>query len=295
MKNLARIFVASFMIICFLQNGHAAFYYSDTRSTSAGELVSDDAWAGGAQVTFTVQQRTDGKWSYTYTFTDLQGRPLQNAQFLKIEASNVAGANYYYASGSNSRPLTLITQDPGFHLWDTSSQNAARDTNHYMAAGSAYASHLRVGGNADEARASAEIANQVRELSDGSITIISSQAPMWGSFYLRGPSGSSNGPPELLNRGFNGGVFQTVGATLVVIPGSCDRYGRNCQYTYSSYYGSVGSAPVLDPNDLDDPNARYWILVPDSRTDLNNTPIPAAVWLFGSGLIGLIGFRRFRR
>jgi hypothetical protein len=30
------------------------------------------------------------------------------------------------------------------------------------------------------------------------------------------------------------------------------------------------------------------------RTELSPVPIPGAVWLFGSGLVGLIGFRKKR-
>ncbi|MCK4704384.1 MAG: VPLPA-CTERM sorting domain-containing protein, partial [Gammaproteobacteria bacterium] len=33
-------------------------------------------------------------------------------------------------------------------------------------------------------------------------------------------------------------------------------------------------------------------LVPYMRMDVQAVPVPAAIWLFGSGLIGLVGFAR---
>ncbi len=265
MKNVTRIFITILLILAFLQAGYAEIF-SGTRSTAAGTLVADDAWStSGVVVTFTVEQKSDG-WHYVYTFKNNSGQNLTGSQFLKLETSNVSGSSYYLVTSTGSMSLSAITTDPGFHLWDA----PASDPSYF-----AYDPHLKIGGNRTEAQQDPIVAAQVRELSDGSIEIISSQAPMWGDFYLRGPSGSAAGPPEVLNRGFEEGVFPRPSGGM---------------------YGSVGSAPAFDPTvAMTDSSVRYWILVPDTRRDLTETPVPAAFWLLGSGLLGLIGFRKFRK
>jgi hypothetical protein len=53
--------------------------------------------------------------------------------------------------------------------------------------------------------------------------------------------------------------------------------------------GSVGDDIVSAVSGIDYTNAVVKI------TGANSVPIPAAAWLLGSGLIGLIGLRRFRK
>lgn len=268
MRSGIRFFLALCFVACLFQTGHADLYsFTGQLSTAQGELVTDSGWsANGVVLTFEVNQLSDGKWSYKYTFTTNSEAPLSvglanpgsgQKPFLKLLTSNVAGSTYSLVTSNGTVPMSVITNDPGFTLWNDTT--AGR----FMA----YEPHLKVGGDTDTIGIAA--------ISDGVVEIISSQAPMWGEFYLRGYSISgANTQPEVVNRGLNDGVFPSPSG--------------------GSWYGSVGGAPVFDP-DAYNPNATmYWILVPDTRTNFN-TPIPAAAWLLGSGLIGLIGLRRFRK
>ena len=66
------------------------------------------------------------------------------------------------------------------------------------------------------------------------------------------------------------------------------------QHVISIYTGAGGSAKATypyDPNTAVEPTALYA-----SAYRPTPTPVPAAVWLFGSGLLGLVGIRRkFRK
>ena len=65
-----------------------------------------------------------------------------------------------------------------------------------------------------------------------------------------------------------------------------------------SFWDATGTAPVLtnDPNGfaatVDLGAAGIAVNDLSSQTDATTTPIPAAAWLLGSGLMGLFGVRR---
>jgi hypothetical protein len=59
-------------------------------------------------------------------------------------------------------------------------------------------------------------------------------------------------------------------------------YSGQKQYAYNSMFGSDTNAPIGNGNN------GGWVLVPDTTV----VPIPSAVWLLSSGLIGLVGLRR---
>lgn len=270
MKSAVRFFVAVCFVLCLFQTGHADLYsFSGTLSTDQGELVTDSGWSGsGVVLNFQVNQLESGLWSYKYTFTTTSGNPLTiglanptsgQKPFLKLQTSDVDGSTYSLVTANGSVSMNVIKGDIGVTLW-----------NNTVAGRFLSDPHLKVGGDTDTAG--------IAEVSDGIVEIISSQAPMWGDFYLRGysPGGVANTQPEVVNKGFNEGVF----------PDPTNPNGP--------WYGSVGGVPVFDPDTFNPNNPMYWILVPDTRTNFN-TPLPAAVWLLGTGLIGLIGFRRFRK
>lgn len=120
------------------------------------------------------------------------------------------------------------------------------------------------------------VSGTTNALADGRITIVSSQAPMWGSFYIRGDALNDNSS-EVVNRGFNGGVFPMPTNT-------------------GSLFASVGGAPLFDLyalNHMNDASYRYWIPVPDSNTSV--VPIPSALLHLGSGFLGLMGVGRIQK
>jgi hypothetical protein len=63
-------------------------------------------------------------------------------------------------------------------------------------------------------------------------------------------------------------------------------------YTYSNPNGGVSSPNVIG---WTTPTATTGYTVTGYGTDASPTPIPAAVWLFGSGLMGLVGLKRRSR
>ena len=58
-------------------------------------------------------------------------------------------------------------------------------------------------------------------------------------------------------------------------------------YTFIVYEGYQGTSDISNTTSAD--YARGWAV---HSGDVSAVPVPAAVWLFGSGLIGLIGFAR---
>ncbi len=226
----------------------SADMYSGTRSTAySGQLVTDDAWTAstkrytdpsGFRITFSAEQTGD-LWYYTYTFKDQDGSPLDPSitRFFKLQVSSVAGATYGYISDATGNVVSLTPEYGGFHLWDA----PASDPSYYM-------NFIMYGDDRDSTGAG--------ELADGRITIVSSQAPMWGSFYARG----SDGPSEATNQGFLDSAVWDSGLG---------------GYTVSSGFAFDSMLSCNDPSVL------AWILVPDTMTVV---PVPAAVLL---GLLGL--------
>jgi hypothetical protein len=283
MKTTAKFFAVWVLVFFFVQTGFADIY-SGTRSTSvSGQLQSDDAWDtshGGFQVTYSVTEVTNPSlkaqgynWQYTYTFRNASGdtSTLSPAitKFLKIEVSNVSGSKFAYISdgsttGYSAGSVVALApiNDIGFHIWD-----APADAPYY----DMY--HIKIGTTNDTAP----------ELNDNTVTILSSQAPKWGSFYARGTSNAegTSGPAEALNQGF---LTSMSGLKTGV---------RSDGTTYEYYEYDPSKAPAFSPLNLENPAAKAFILVPDSSTTI--TPIPAAAWLLGSGLIGLAGLRRLKK
>jgi len=58
-------------------------------------------------------------------------------------------------------------------------------------------------------------------------------------------------------------------------------------YVYNTGFGSDTNAPISNGNALADGKA--WLLVSDTETVV---PIPGALWLLCSGLLGLVAVRR---
>jgi hypothetical protein len=237
MKHRTIICLAALLVLCFLRAGYAGPYYAGFRSTAnLGQLVTDDGWAdwGGFKLTFSAELKSDTLkyWKYTYTFSNANGSPLDPKieKFLKLQVSdpNLTAGEWYRLESLNGSVLTPV-DDAGFHLWDTPVSYPYYDLGYY----------IKIGGN------EGPITGQ---LADGRVTILSSQAPMWGSFYARGGyTNTPQGPAEAVNRGFLNGVFPSPSGVML---------------------GSVGSAPPFDPEDLDQDingaNVKYWILVPDT-------------------------------
>ena len=86
-------------------------------------------------------------------------------------------------------------------------------------------------------------------------TIVTNRDPMWGDFYAK--SGKDDG-----------------------------------EWVYA-YNTNFGVAPGAIP--IGSGNAGGWILVPDTSGTGGEVPLPSAVWLLGSGLIGLAGWNRKAR
>ncbi|MBN1570908.1 MAG: hypothetical protein JXA73_23910 [Acidobacteria bacterium] len=228
MKYLRIICTAALLISCFLPAAYAGYYFEGVRSTNnADQLVTDDAWAGaygGFQISFSAEYISTGNyWKYTYEFNDADTTALKPviSKFFKLQVSSVNDAWYRLENGTQ---LTVLT-DAGFHLWDAPASDPVYSLGTYIKI------------------------DDLGELSDGIVTILSSQAPMWGSFYARGgyiPYYTNYGPAEAVNRGFNDGEFPAPSGTML---------------------SSVGSAPAFDPNqDMNSADFKYWILVPDTKT-----------------------------
>jgi hypothetical protein len=86
--------------------------------------------------------------------------------------------------------------------------------------------------------------------------------------------------------------------------GPFDNIGVIQDGRYGGFYANDGGAVYYFDFDSGtqgpvDPQYWYWnihaIAVHDGNVGGSSVPIPAAVWLLGSGLIGLIGIRRFRK
>lgn len=238
----------------------ASAAFIGTRSTTNGGIIADDDWSignGGFRVDFTVTQ-VGPLWEYDYVFKDADGSGLDPSisRFIKLEVSqNVPGAVHQLISDGTPphNPGDLITLTPSlysFHLWDAPASDPSYDL---------YS--IFVGDDND---------NLADELSDDHITFLSTQGPMWGSFYVR-DGNSGNGPAEAINRGFNDGVFPKPGGGT---------------------FSSVGGRPEFDP--LQDPNAlslKNWILVPDTY-NTNTVPEPTTFVLILPALVAALAYGR---
>ncbi len=179
--------------------------YSGSRSTSSpGQLVTDDDWStshGGFKITFSVDWN-GSYWTYDYHFYDANGSDLDPhiSRFLKLQVSDVEGAWFKLVSDGHTPGYSsgdLIDLEPfdiSFHLWDAPVEDPT-----YGFFG------LFIGDDND---------NTTDELSDSHVTFVSSQGPMWGSFYARDGDASGEGgvgPAEAVNRGIDGGDIPSPG------------------------------------------------------------------------------------
>jgi hypothetical protein len=242
----------------------AAAAFVGSRSTTTGAIISDNGWSsknGGFRIDFTVTE-VGPLWQYDYVFKDADGSGLDPniTRFLKLEVSqNVPAAQHWLISDGTgpTNPGDLLLLAPAlvtFHLWDA----PASDPSYPLYS-------IFVGDDNDG------VADQ---LSDDRVSILSTQGPMWGSFYVRDGHTESSAPAEAVNRGFNNGVFPNPSGGT---------------------FSSVGGRPAFDP--LQDPNAtalKHWILVPDTFTT-TEIPEPASVVLAGFGITALGGVALARR
>src|SRR3972149_2782430 len=252
-KSLFACFGLSIFIGIIAGTADATPIFTGTRSTaSTDQIIADDEWkptSGGFKVTFTVEW-TGSYWSYDYVFRNKNGDPLDPAitRFLKLQVSDVSGSWYKLISDGHTAGYStgqLIPLTPAllsFHLWDA----PASDPSYSLYS-------IYIGDNND---------SSPDELSDGHVTILSSQGPKWGSFYARDgdPYGQYTGPAEAINRGFNGGDFPHPA-------GGPD-------YTGPLY------PPSFDPDgNMNGSAVKPWILVPDTFVLV---PEPSTVVLLSS-------------
>ncbi len=255
--HVSRGILATTVLLFGWQSASIAFAdFIGTRSTSTGGIIADDGWSignGGFRIDFSVSQ-VGPLWRYDYVFKDANGTGLDPniTRFIKLEVSqNVPSAVHQLISDGSGvhNPGDLITLTPqaySFHLWDAPASDPSYDL-----------FSVFVGDDND---------NLADELSDDHISFLSTQGPMWGSFYVRDGHDESTSPAEAINRGFNGGVFPNpLGGTFSQVNG--------------------GNRPTF--NSLQDPNTaslNSWILVPDTFTTVN-VPEPTSFVLILPALV----------
>ncbi|MGD9160863.1 MAG: hypothetical protein PVG39_20760 [Desulfobacteraceae bacterium] len=105
------------------------------------------------------------------------------------------------------------------------------------------------------------------------------------SLYLYGLQGSSNGTDMVtpyVHAGYRDWIY-------------CTTFHNEHNISVYEMYDSVGSKMVNEGDDSNEMRAGYfpWVFV-SWEEQSSAVPIPGAVWLLGSGLLGLIGIRKRR-
>jgi len=100
-------------------------------------------------------------------------------------------------------------------------------------------------------------------------------------------TGGTSGPPDFFTTWTNGGYTQAFGiGGSPMVDGPFTNFSANFDVTLLTFT-SQDPTGTIPPNCDFDPSGNLCGAPP--------IPVPAAVWLFGSGLLGLVGVARRRK
>jgi hypothetical protein len=131
---------------------------------------------------------------------------------------------------------------------------------------------------------------------------VSSTLPNW-ELGLFTPSATRPGMPDIIPGvrfwGVRGSTTERISFRSDFIPMWGDFYATDTSAmgaAWNAGFTNPDTDPLLPPWAIpEDGSGGFHILVPGGAGGLQVIPIPAAVWLFGSGLIGLIGIARRKK
>lgn len=121
----------------------------------------------------------------------------------------------------------------------------------------------------------------------GGSTVIGTGASNSGisylSYYMPSPSIRPFGSTDIISQNeLSQGPNPTFDLVFSTIDGS----------SYANVYGGPSSATILYIRGTSTPQHESFYYLSGGSVNVTPTPLPAAAWLFGSGLVGLAGLRR---